>query len=220
MIFIDFRILYSWLFSYASHWLRKLKGCQNVEFFIFVKHHFEKKFASFKNSKATPIFLLRCYLSNQKKYHMAYFIKFFKMSVGWDPDNDKNYTWLESEHRRRIIQKKRQRSSLLFEAQNVSIPCRASYFALGRFRRIGFIHPFLQIILVQFISSQNSSDDLYLFFCNYPSSMDQNHCTTKGIILMCRCLYYYLLSAVIILCRRKTLSFSFLGSERWLYRKS
>ena len=153
-------------------------------------------------------------------YHMAYFIKFFKMSVGWDPDNDKNYTWLESEHRRRIIQKKRQRSSLLFEAQNVSIPCRASYFALGRFRRIGFIHPFLQIILVQFISSQNSSDDLYLFFCNYPSSMDQNHCTTKGIILMCRCFYYYLLSAVIILCRRKTLSFSFLGSERWLYRKS
>ena len=32
-----------------------------------------------------------------------------------------------------------------------SIPCRVSYCALGRFWRIGWIHPFLQIILLHFI---------------------------------------------------------------------
>ena len=38
-----------------------------------------------------------------------------------------------------------------------SIICHASYFALGRFRRIGGIHPFLQIILEQFILFFKSS---------------------------------------------------------------
>ena len=75
--------------------------------------------------------------------------------------------------------------------EKISIPCRASYYAQGRFWRIGWIHPFLSNHPgavhpnIQNRPRQNSwcgknlntffppnkSDDLWLFFCLYPSSL-------------------------------------------------
>ena len=56
------------------------------------------------------------------------------------------------------IQKTRQMSSCCLGDRIYSFPCRASYFALGRiWRKDGWIHPFLLIILVQFIIFFKSS---------------------------------------------------------------
>ena len=61
-------------------------------------------------------------------------------------------------HRRRIKTKAKICKGLRFCVGNkiYSIPYRASYFVPGRFWRIWWIHPFLQIILLQFILFFNS----------------------------------------------------------------
>ena len=82
-------------------------------------------------------------------------------------------------HRRRLKTEEMQKSSRLFGGAELvqSLP---RYFTAGQIWRIGWIRPFLQIMLVQNrlrgkemkqFCPPNSSGDLCLLFCLYPSSM-------------------------------------------------
>ena len=96
------------------------------------------------------------------------------------------------------MQKRRQRSLLLFWGKNLVNSLPRQLFCLGRFRRIGWIHPFvsnhpgaIHPIIVQCKTATtarnkffptNRTDNICLVFCLYPSSMFPKlslHCPQK-----------------------------------------
>ena len=98
-------------------------------------------------------------------------------------------------HRRRNRQKKRQRSSLLFGGRNSFTSMPHYRFSARMIGRIWWIHPFLQIILVQLILFFNSSErKIYSGTRNLINSVLQTAAmiftfSSVFILLLCALLY-------------------------------